>query len=103
MVNSLAASFLVFPRNVLYTPENIIKETDNIFCELLRNAKVNKIVRNTMIKETIKDDSKYQINCSLIDHLRVRHAIPGLWRHILELPKNELHSVQTCQPTSPYI
>jgi len=45
-------------------------------------------------------NNKYQINCSFIDHLRIRQAIPGLWRHILVLQK--IHRVQTCQKTPPY-
>jgi len=30
-------------------------------------------------------NNKCQINCTLIDHLRIRQAIPGSYRHILEL------------------
>jgi hypothetical protein len=51
VINSLAASLLVYPCTTLDTPEHIIKETDKIFCEFLWNGKVNKIARNTVIKQ----------------------------------------------------
>ena len=51
VINSPTASILVYSCNALDTPENIIKETDKIFCEFLWNGGVNKIARNTMIKQ----------------------------------------------------
>jgi len=42
LINSLAASLLVYPCTALDNPEIIIKEKDNIFCEFLSNGKVNK-------------------------------------------------------------
>ena len=56
---------------------------------------------NFLSQDELND--KYQINCSFIDHLRIRQPIPGSWSHILELPKNKSHRVQTCQQTSMYI
>jgi len=38
VINSVAASPLVYPSTALDNPENIIKETDKIFCEFLWNV-----------------------------------------------------------------
>jgi len=48
-------------------------------------------------------NNKYQINCSFIDHLRIRQAISGLWRHILELQKiNYIEYKHASRPHSIY-
>jgi len=56
VINRLAASLLVYPCTALDTPENIIKETEKIFCEFLWNGNVNAIDRNTMIKQIEQGD-----------------------------------------------
>jgi len=46
VINSLSVSLLVYPCDASDTPENRIKVTKSLFCEFLRNGKVNKIEIN---------------------------------------------------------
>ena len=51
-----------------------------------------------------KLNNKYKINRSFINHLRIRQAIPGSWRHIFERQKiNYLEYKHASRPLSLYI
>ena len=69
VINSLAASLLVYPCTALDTPENIIKE---IFCEFLWNGKVNKIARHIMIKQIEQGGLKLIDMTSKIKSLKMK-------------------------------
>ena len=71
VINSLAAALMVYPCTTLDTPENIIKETDKIFCDFLWNGKVNKIARNTVIKQIEQGGLKMTDMTSKIKSLKI--------------------------------
>ena len=51
IINSLAASLLIYPCSTLLTPQVIIKEIDKIFFNFLWNGNTNKIAKNTVIRK----------------------------------------------------
>ena len=88
----------------LWLNRNITVDHNTVFwncCFRSGNTYVGDML-NSVVNFISQDElfNKYKINCSFIDYLRIRQALPGLWRHILELPQNKLHIVQTCQQTS---
>ena len=51
IINSLAASLLIYPCSTLLTPQVIIKEIDKIFFNFLWNGNTNRIAKNTVIRK----------------------------------------------------
>ena len=90
VINSLAASLLVYPQTALDTPENIIEATEKICCEFLWNGQVNKIARNIMIKQIEQGGLKLIDMTSKIKSPKmtwVKHAInkaTSSWKLILD-------------------
>jgi hypothetical protein len=50
IINSLAASLLVYPCSTLYTPLHVIQEIDKIFFNFLWNGASNKVAKHIIIK-----------------------------------------------------